>query len=54
MPIPPSETDDRPPTAAEVPVPEDFDDDSEAQINADNFRLELDRLEAEIAADNTP
>lgn len=45
---------DRPPTPAEVPVVEDFDDESETQINADNFREELDRLEAEISADNTP
>ena len=37
--------------AAEVAVPEDFDDESEAQISVENFRAELDRLEAEIAAD---
>lgn len=42
---------ERPPTAAELPIAEDFDDESEAQINADNFRSELDRLETEINAD---
>lgn len=39
-------------TVADVPIAEDFDADSEREINADNFRAELDRLEAEINADN--
>lgn len=43
---------ERPPTAAELPIAEDFDDESAEQINADNFRTELDRLEAEINADS--
>jgi len=43
---------ERPPTASELPIAEDFDDESEAQINADNFRTELDRLEGEINADS--
>lgn len=42
------------PTAADVPVAEDFDEESETQINTDNFRGELERLEAEINADSTP
>ncbi len=55
QPVPtPEAAPDRPVTAAEVPVVEDFDEDSEVQINADNFRTELDRIEAEISADKTP
>lgn len=43
---------ERPPTASELPIAEDFDDESAEQINADNFPAELDRLEAEINADS--
>ena len=39
------------PTAAELPVTEDFDEASEREITAENFRAELDRLEAEITGD---
>jgi len=42
----------REPTAAELPITEDFDEASEQEINADNFRAELDRVEVEINADN--
>lgn len=52
MPAPPSQAAKHEPTAVEVPVAEDFDEASEAEINADNFKQELDRLEAEINADN--
>lgn len=42
-----------PPVATEqdVPVPEDFDEASEQEITGQNFRAELDRIEAEINAD---
>jgi hypothetical protein len=39
-------------TEGELPIVADFDDESEREINADNFRRELDRLEAEITADS--
>jgi hypothetical protein len=39
------------PTATELPVTEDFDEASEREITAENFRAELDRLEAEITGD---
>ena len=44
-------SDERPPTPSELPIAEDFDEESEAQITPDNFRAELDQLEAEINAD---
>lgn len=44
----------RAPTAAELPVAQDFDEAAENEINAENFRSELDRLEVEIDADSTP
>lgn len=37
------------PTPKELPVREDFDDEAEQQITAENFRAELDKLEKELA-----
>jgi hypothetical protein len=38
------------PNADELPVPEDFEPEAEAEITAANYREELDKLEREIAA----
>jgi hypothetical protein len=37
------------PSADELPVPQDFESEVAAQITAQNFRAELDRLERELA-----
>lgn len=39
------------PTAEELPIAEDFADEAEEAINADNYGAELDELAAEIEAD---
>lgn len=53
-PTPAPKAADRAPTASDVPVAEDFDEESEAAITPDNVRRELDRLEAEINTDDQP
>jgi len=39
------------PSDEELPVPEDFEAEAEAEINAENFAEELDSLAAEIESD---
>ncbi|GAB5546788.1 MAG: hypothetical protein RLP09_36510 [Sandaracinaceae bacterium] len=38
------------PTADEIPVAEDFAAEAEAQIDEENYQAELERIEAELAA----
>lgn len=51
---PPVEVTEVAPTPDELPIEQDFEDEAAAQITPDNFRAELDRLEAEIANDSAP
>jgi len=44
-PDPPAE-----PTAEEIPVAEDFEQEAEAEVTADNYMAELDRIEQELDA----
>lgn len=50
-PTPAREEVEEEPTVSNVPVTEDFQDEAEAEINAETFRSELDRLEADIKND---
>ena len=38
-------------TASEIPVAEDYEEEAERTVHADNLEAELDRLEAEIMGD---
>ncbi|MGD8859752.1 MAG: hypothetical protein PVI30_07060 [Myxococcales bacterium] len=42
------------PTAEQVPVPEDFEAAAESEITLDNYKAELDALEAELAKADAP
>jgi len=38
------------PTSANLPIPEDFEEEAQAQVQEANFRAELDRIDHEVEA----
>jgi hypothetical protein len=51
-PTPAPGTDDLEPTAEEIPIVEDFEEQAKTEIKPDNLRAQLDALEQEIEQDS--